>query len=77
MVILTIEVLYVLDLFIVFSFFNDKLTRCLEFSKITLDFDSLTFLLFHSIDYFCPPDPSSSSFCPSFSLSFPTVSRNY
>lgn len=47
---MTIKVLHVFDLFIVFSFSNDKLTRYLELSKMTLDIDSLTFLLFHFID---------------------------
>lgn len=46
----TNEVLYAFDLFTALSFSNDKLARCLEVSKITLDFNSLTFLLFHFID---------------------------
>ena len=68
---MTIKFLHVFDLFTVSSFPDDKLTRCLELSKITPAFDCLTFLSFHCIDYFCPSDASSSSLCSFFSLSFP------
>lgn len=62
---LTFKVPYVFDLFLRLSFSDEKLARCLGFRKITLDFVPLTFLRFHSIDYFCPSDPSSAALCPS------------